>query len=178
MGKIILYIFLCAVSLLGQHMSLSGVEMIKHYEGFRAKPYLCPAGVLTIGYGETKGVKWGMTITEPDALKLLITSIDGYVQPMNRKLTRNLPLYQRDAGGSVAYNRGSLTPEMYYAINTNNTPRVVRLFKERNYGMVRGIKKVIPGLIVRREDETSLYSKGTIEKKWYLDWKKKTGFTY
>ena len=31
-------------------MTNEGLELIKRYEGFRAKPYLCPAGVPTIGY--------------------------------------------------------------------------------------------------------------------------------
>ena len=28
-------------------------ELCRRYEGYRAKPYLCPAGVATIGYGST-----------------------------------------------------------------------------------------------------------------------------
>ena len=28
-------------------------SLCKQYEGFRSKPYLCPAGVATIGYGST-----------------------------------------------------------------------------------------------------------------------------
>ena len=28
-------------------------ELCKQFEGFRAKPYLCPAGIPTIGYGST-----------------------------------------------------------------------------------------------------------------------------
>ena len=37
------------------------VELVKRFEGFRAKPYLCPAGVPTIGYGhnfEGMGLGW------------------------------------------------------------------------------------------------------------------------
>jgi lysozyme len=30
------------------------IELIKRWEGFRSQPYLCPAGVPTIGYGSTK----------------------------------------------------------------------------------------------------------------------------
>lgn len=30
---------------------MSAKEMIKRYEGLRLKPYICPAGRLTIGYG-------------------------------------------------------------------------------------------------------------------------------
>ena len=29
------------------------IELVKRFEGFRAKPYLCPAGIATIGYGST-----------------------------------------------------------------------------------------------------------------------------
>ena len=30
-----------------------GIDLIKKFEGFKAKPYKCPAGVNTIGYGST-----------------------------------------------------------------------------------------------------------------------------
>lgn len=33
------------------------IDLIKKYEGFSARPYKCPAGVLTIGYGRTINVK-------------------------------------------------------------------------------------------------------------------------
>ncbi len=32
-------------------ISQAGIDLIKQFEGFSAKPYLCPAGKLTIGYG-------------------------------------------------------------------------------------------------------------------------------
>ena len=47
------------------------IEAIKKFEGFRSQSYRCPAGVLTIGYGHTKGVKLGMRITEREAEVLL-----------------------------------------------------------------------------------------------------------
>lgn len=46
-------------------------QLIADFEGFRSKAYKCQAGVLTIGYGHTKGVKEGMTISEDEAEKLL-----------------------------------------------------------------------------------------------------------
>ena len=33
------------------------IDLIKKYEGFSARPYKCPAGVLTIGYGRTIDVR-------------------------------------------------------------------------------------------------------------------------
>ena len=32
------------------HISKNGLDLIKKYEGFYAKAYICPGGVLTIGY--------------------------------------------------------------------------------------------------------------------------------
>lgn len=40
-----------------KHLDLEPLHIIiRRFEGFRAKPYLCPAGVWTIGYGSTKGI--------------------------------------------------------------------------------------------------------------------------
>jgi lysozyme len=49
----------------------AGIDLIKSFEGFRAKPYFCQAGVLTIGYGHTKGVKRGSWVTKDVAERLL-----------------------------------------------------------------------------------------------------------
>ena len=41
-------------------------ELCKRFEGFRSKPYLCPANVATIGYGSTyyaNGTK--VTLNDP-----------------------------------------------------------------------------------------------------------------
>jgi lysozyme len=56
--------------------SEKGLNLIKEFEAFRSKAYLCPAGVPTIGYGSTlwpdgKKVRLGETITLDGALKLL-----------------------------------------------------------------------------------------------------------
>ena len=35
------------------YISSSCTNLVKKYEGFRSKPYKCPANVWTIGYGST-----------------------------------------------------------------------------------------------------------------------------
>ena len=45
--------------LIPRKTSKVGLELIKHFEDFRSDAYMCPAGVWTIGYGHTKGVKKG-----------------------------------------------------------------------------------------------------------------------
>lgn len=41
------------------------------FEGFHSRPYRCPAGVLTIGYGHTDGVKPKDRVTIDQAMDLL-----------------------------------------------------------------------------------------------------------
>ena len=40
-------------------MNKDGLTLLKSFEGCRLTAYKCPAGVWTIGYGHTKGVKRG-----------------------------------------------------------------------------------------------------------------------
>ena len=47
--------------------SQRGINLIKQFEGVRLTAYKCPAGVYTIGYGHTRGVKRGMKITDEEA---------------------------------------------------------------------------------------------------------------
>ncbi len=47
------------------------IDAIKGFEGLRLKAYKCPAGMLTIGYGHTKGVKEGQAISIAQAEVLL-----------------------------------------------------------------------------------------------------------
>ena len=47
--------------------SQRGINLIKQFEGVSLTAYKCPAGVYTIGYGHTCGVKRGMKITEEEA---------------------------------------------------------------------------------------------------------------
>ena len=46
-------------------MSSEGLNLLKKFEGCELKGYRCSAGVLTIGYGHTKGVTEGMQIDQP-----------------------------------------------------------------------------------------------------------------
>lgn len=55
--------------------SEQGRNLIKQSEGLRLKAYRCPAGVPTIGWGHTEGVKMGMRITQAQAEVLLIQDL-------------------------------------------------------------------------------------------------------
>jgi len=54
-----------------RRVNAAGVALVKEHEGLRLKPYLCPGKIWTIGYGHTRTVRPGMTITSDQADILL-----------------------------------------------------------------------------------------------------------
>jgi lysozyme len=55
----------------------AGLALIKQFEGLRLDAYQDVAGVWTIGYGHTRGVFPGMTMTESDADQALVDDLQG-----------------------------------------------------------------------------------------------------
>ena len=158
-------------------LSPEGIGFILGYESFRAKAYKCPAGRWTLAYGETKGVKPGQTITEQKGFDLFMVSIIGYEFPVQQRLTRNLPPYQYAPVISLAYNRGSIPDDMMYAINTNNTKRVVYFFSRYNRAKVNGVSVVLKGLDNRRKEEIQVWKTGKSPRyKHYNEVRKKYGY--
>ena len=86
------------------NVSNACIELIKSFEGFCGHPYLCPAGVPTIGYGSThyaNGVAVGMSdgdISESDAETLLMVTLnDNYATTVNHYITSDINQNQFDA---------------------------------------------------------------------------------
>lgn len=92
------------------------LDIIAEFEGFRPTPYLCPAGVPTIGYGATyyeDGRKVSMSdsaITEPQGKRMLEAMVEKDFWGV---LTNTIPDWdemndnQRSALTSFAYNLGA-----------------------------------------------------------------------
>lgn len=57
------------------------VELIAGFEGFRSRPYLCPAGHWTIGYG-TLCLPSTAPVTEEQALDMLEASVEEVRSPI------------------------------------------------------------------------------------------------
>lgn len=71
----------------------NGVDKIKKEEGLKLKAYKCSSGVPTIGYGHTKGVSMGQTISHQKAEKFLREDLKIYekaVNDINKKKDINL----------------------------------------------------------------------------------------
>lgn len=88
--------------------SSKGVSLIKSFEGCRLNAYKCPAGIWTIGYGHTAGVKEGDKITQEEAEDLLRNDLIKYEKYVLKyddiyKFNQN----QFDALVSFTYNCGA-----------------------------------------------------------------------
>lgn len=128
------------------------------FEGFKSKAYKCPAGIWTIGYGTTKGVKPGMSITQEQAYKLLQDDCSILEKNIERLKIPNLKQCQFDAIGLICYNIGfmafaSSTLCVVIRKNPNNS-----LIKDLwgQWCHVKGVK--IKGLQIRRAKEYELYT--------------------
>ena len=91
-------------------ISQTGIDLIKDFEGFRSKPYLCSAKVATIGFGSTLGVTLEsppITIEEGEAL--LSKDLERFERGVHRLCPVALTQGQYDALVSFSFNTGSLS---------------------------------------------------------------------
>ena len=138
----------------------NGIDLIKKFEGLRLESYKCPAGLWTIGYGNTMWengikVKENQVIDIKRAEKLLTYWVNKYADRINLKVNQN----QFDALVSFAYNIGignfDLSTLKKKIIENQNDPAI----KDEFMKWVSSKGKQLPGLIKRREAEANLYFK-------------------
>ena len=79
---------------------------IGKWEGCKLTAYKCPAGVWTIGYGHTKGVYEGQTITQEGADNLLIEDLTKFAGELIPLIKVKVTEGQFIALMSFAYNFG------------------------------------------------------------------------
>lgn len=142
--------------------SSNGIELIKGFEGFRNKPYKCPAGVATIGYGSTyyaDGTEVEMDdkpITSTEAESLLRHSLKGYEASVQKLVTVALTQGQFDALVSFVYNLGAgqlKGSTLLKKLNSGDYKGAAAEFDKWTHGG----GKVLPGLVKRRAAEKALF---------------------
>lgn len=138
-------------------------DLCKQFEGFMSKPYLCPAGIPTIGYGSTyysDGRKVTLNdspIDEPTAYTLLMHELKTtYAQGVMR-MCPGLVGDERKFNAIVdfCYNLGVgrlQTSTLRRKINAKDWDGA----KEQLMLWTRGGGKVLPGLVKRRTAECAL----------------------
>jgi lysozyme len=141
--------------------SNQAIELIKKFEKFVDKTYLCSAGKKTIGYGTRLDyhpeIKKNVCITEPKATELLRKDLDTLVTPVIKKNIKvKLKQNQIDALYSLIHNIG-----MDNFINSNvlkliNLRRFTKMKKDwQEFQMGGG--QVLKGLVRRRQEELALF---------------------
>lgn len=138
-------------------------DLCKHFEGFRAKPYRCPAGIPTIGYGATyymDGRPVQLTdppITREVATDLLRFQLERQFFPGVTRLCPTLITHPKKlaAIADFAFNLG------LGRLQTSTLRRKVNAqdwegSKEQLMRWTRASGKVLPGLVRRRQAEADL----------------------
>lgn len=144
-------------------LSKNGITLIKEFEKYSAIPYLCPAGVPTIGYGTTY-YPWGERVTlkdsyisESKASEYLADNLAHYIKAVDSLTRDDITQNQFDALISICYNIGIQalkTSTLLKKVNDNpKNPIIVECFYQWVY--VRGKKS--SGLQRRRKREAQLY---------------------
>lgn len=164
-------------------LSKAGEDLMHKYEGFRSRPYLCPAHIWTIGYGH---------VLYQDQIRLPVIRVEGKQTPMIRKEMPLKPednrvwtkteideLFRADVESfergvlrlvpGVVGRQGSFDALVSFAFNAglgNLQRSTIRMKANRGdwegaaeafMAWTKGGGKVLPGLVKRREAERSLF---------------------
>lgn len=133
--------------------SKNGIDLIKKFEGCVLSAYKCPAGVWTIGYGHTSGVKQGDTITQEIAESYLRHDLERYENYVKWNVKYQLNQHQFDALVSFTYNCG--IANLKTLVRNRNIEQIGKAILL--YNKARG--RVLPGLVKRRQLESELFFK-------------------
>ena len=144
------------------HISKNGLDLIKKYEGFYSKAYICPGGALTIGYGTTNSdsgilnytIKKDSVITKTKAEELLKKSIANKYEPLVNKYMSIYKFNQNqyDALCSFCYNIGSIDQ----LVNKGN--KSIKNISNDILLYNKAAGKVLKGLVNRRTEEQKLFN--------------------
>lgn len=140
-----------------------GYDLIKKFEGYSDRPYKCPAGIPTIGYGNTyypNGVKVKLTdkpITKEYANEILAFVADNFAKDVLKVIKSNITVNQLNALTAFAYNLGMTNFRNSTLLKlVNHNPKDANIAKEfLKWNKSNG--KVLNGLTNRRIAESALY---------------------
>ena len=137
-------------------LSKVGEDLMHKYEGFRSKPYLCPAHIWTIGYGHLCDPKHP-PITEAEAEvyleRDLITALNATLRYC--PVLATAPEHRLAAIVDFTFNLGAgrlQTSTLRRRVNLRDWSSAATELRRWVYG--GGV--VLPGLVIRREAEVVL----------------------
>jgi lysozyme len=143
--------------------SPAAINLIKQFESLRLDAYLCPAGVWTVGWGHTAGVREGLRITEDLAEEFLRRDVDDVEQGLGSVVRVPLTQGQYDALVSLCFNLcggalrlPAIAPHLVARINEGDYAHAA----DELLDIDRANGRVLPGLKRRRIAERALFLAG------------------
>ena len=154
-------------------LNKEGLELIEHFEGFYPKPYICPAGVPTIGIGTIayeNGKKVSLkdpAISKERAYELLNHELGDKCEILRSFAIRKGLVWndnQFSAIVSLCYNLGTgiVTDSgrsIHQALLSKNPEKIKAAFMLYTKAKKRFIMRTLPGLVRRRKAEIELFFK-------------------
>lgn len=145
-------------------ISKNAVNLVKEFEGYHKRlpngdctTYVCPAGVLTLGYGSTTGFKKGDVWTHAKAVSELKKTLEEFAGKVADLLTVEVNQNQFDALASFAYNVGVgavSRSTLLKRVNAGDFEAAAKEFAKWN----KGGGRVLSGLVTRRAREAELFA--------------------
>ena len=142
-----------------------GYDLIVKHEGLSLKPYLCPAKIPTIGYGNTyypNGKRVTLLdepITKEYALEIFKEIANRFAKAVSKLVVVPLNQNQFNALVSFAYNVGMANFQkstLLKKVNKNKDDISIEL-EFNKWVFAKGVK--LNGLVKRRKDESNVYFK-------------------
>ncbi|MEO0983353.1 MAG: lysozyme [Pseudomonadota bacterium] len=142
-------------------ISATGLELIKSFEGFRARAARLPDGRWTIGYGHVKAARANLRVSEADAEAILR---DYDLPPIERAIARavHTPLNQNefDALVSFVFNIGLpafMKSETLLRLNAGERLAAAEAMAVWRKARLSGRLMVVDALVRRRAVERALF---------------------
>ena len=144
-----------------RRINAAGLAIIRASEGLALRAYLCPAGILTIGYGHTgNDVMPGMVITAAEADAFLARDLEFFEERVDHALAAQAR--ERTTGNqfsamvSFAFNVGPAAFKDSTLLRKHNAGEYQAAADQfLRWNRARG--RVLEGLTARRKAERSLY---------------------
>jgi lysozyme len=142
----------------------NGLAIVKAFEGCFRKAYVCPAGVLTIGWGHTnhhkpkfdKDAVWSQDKCD----QVLVGDMGTFERHVEKNAKVVLAQHEFDALVSWAYNTGGPShASVWKHLNAGQRHKVGPALKAWN----KANGQVLNGLVRRRDSEAALFD-GDVEK--------------
>lgn len=137
------------------------IQAVRQFEGLHLKAYRCPAGIYTIGYGHTAGVRANQVITAQQADDFLLADLKTAMRKVLTAVNVPITQAQADALTDFVFNLGQqalLKSTLLRKINDRAPSNVIQTeFRRWIYASTPAGRTIMPGLVKRRDWEAQLW---------------------